>query len=605
MAKRHTSRTASVPASADPVAERLRILIVDDDKHVRTLLARILRTRGHDSDAASTAPEARLLLAKQPADVVLCDVSMPGESGFALLRYLRAEYPLLPVVMVSGIGELEIATAALELGAYGWVTKPFDANQVLIAVHNAAIRAGLERRSASYEQDLEQSVLQRTVELRETVDKLERSQERLAHLVDHDQLTGLFNRQRFEAALVDELRAGGRSGSVGAVLSIDIDNFKAINDAAGHQAGDAVLRMVAAVLSDFARRPGVPARLGGDEFGLLLPAPDGDNARSIAEDLLSVLHREVVIAGGTPFRITASIGVVLFERSESNAHEIVIDADLAMYEAKRTGRDRIVVYTPEEASSARTLARLAWANQLREALEQERFVLHLQPIRELASGRVSHGELLLRMIGRDGELVSPSAFLPAAERFGLIHSIDRWVVRHAIQLLAADDELPPIGVNLSGESVVGDPDLLPLIKADVAAASIDPADLIFEVTETAAIANMVEARRFARSLRQLGCALALDDFGTGFGSFYYLKHLPVDYVKLDGEFIQNLPQSPVDEHVVRAIVDVAVGMGIKTVAEWVSDDATIELLARLGVDYAQGFHIGRPAPVLARDYRKR
>jgi diguanylate cyclase (GGDEF)-like protein len=592
-----------VSPSAEPVAEQLRVLIVDDDDHVRRLLTRILETRGHHSATAATAPEGRLLLAKQPVDVVLCDVSMPGESGFALLRYIRAEYPLLPVVMVSGIAELEIATAALELGAYDWVTKPFDANQVLIAVHNAAIRARLERRSASYEQDLERSVLRRTVELRETVDKLERSEQQLAHLVDHDQLTGLFNRQRFEAALVDELGSAGGSGSLGAVLSIDIDNFKAVNDAAGHQAGDAVLRTVAGVLSDFSRRTDVAARLGSDEFGLLLPAPDGDSARTIAEHLLSALRREVVIAAGAPFRITASIGVALFDRSHSNAHEIVIDADLAMDEAKRTGRDRIVVYTPEQASSARTLARLAWSNQLREALEQERFVLHLQPIRELASGLVSHGELLLRMVGSDGELVPPAAFLPAAERFGFVHEIDRWVARHAIQLLAADDELLPVGVNLSGESVVGDPELLPLIQAEVAAASIDPANLIFEVTETAAIANMVEARRFARSLRQLGCALALDDFGTGFGSFYYLKHLPVDYLKLDGAFIQHLPRNPVDEHVVRAIVEVAIGMGIKTVAEWVSDDATIDLLEKLGVDYAQGFHIGRPAPALARGYR--
>src|SRR5579875_2256456 len=196
-----------------------------------------------------------------------------------------------------------------------------------------------------------------------------------------------------------------------------------------------------------------------------------------------------------------------------------------------------------------------------------------------------------------GNLIAPSAFLPAAERFGLIHAIDRWVVRQAIRLVAGErDRRPlPVSVNLSGDSVVGDPQLFEMIERELREAAVDPQLLIFEVTETAAIANMPEAIRFARRLAELGCSLALDDFGTGFGSFYYLKHLPVNYLKLDGEFIQNLPRSTVDEHVVRAIAEVAIGMGIKTGAESVGDDDTIERLEQLGVDYAQGFHIGRPA----------
>ena len=597
--------SASTSASTGTVTDELRIVVVDDDAHVRRLLCDILAARGHRCEVVASARDARVLLASEPPDVVLCEVTMPGESGFALLRYLRGEYPLLPVVMVSAIGEVEVATSAFELGAYGWVTKPFDANEVLIAVHNAAIRGDLERRSARYEQTLEQSVLRRTVELRETADRLERSEEQLQHLADHDQLTGLFNRQRFEAELLREVGRSGSSDALGAVVSVDLDNFKAINDATGHQAGDDVLRTVAGVLTDVARPAGVVARRGGDEFGLLLPAPAGDNARELAVQLLSALHREVLNAAGTSFRITASIGVALFEPGHSDPQEVLIDADLAMSEAKRSGRDRIVVYNPEQASIARTVARLAWSNQLRGALDQGRFELYLQPIRELSSGHVSHGELLLRMVGTDGELIAPGAFLPAAERFGFIHAIDRWVVRHAIAMIAADPELPPVGVNLSGDSVAGDPHLLPLIREEVKAAGIDPANLIFEVTETAAIANMTEARMFARGLRELGCALALDDFGTGFGSFYYLKHLPVDYLKLDGEFIQNLPRSRIDEHVVRAIADVATGMEIKTVAESVTDDATIALLEQLGIDYAQGFHIGRPAPVLARGRRGR
>jgi EAL domain-containing protein (putative c-di-GMP-specific phosphodiesterase class I) len=217
----------------------------------------------------------------------------------------------------------------------------------------------------------------------------------------------------------------------------------------------------------------------------------------------------------------------------------------------------------------------------------------------LAGQGVSHGELLLRMRGDGGKLIAPGAFLPAAERFGLIHAIDHWVVREAIRLLGADDGTRLVGVNLSGESVVGDPELLSTIEQELDAAAVDPSKLIFEVTETAAIANMPEATSFAKGLTDLGCSLALDDFGTGFGSFYYLKHLPVRYLKLDGEFIQNLPRSHVDEPMVRAIVGVARGLGIKTVAESVADDETIRLLQEQGVDYAQGFHVGRPAPIAA------
>jgi EAL domain-containing protein (putative c-di-GMP-specific phosphodiesterase class I) len=245
------------------------------------------------------------------------------------------------------------------------------------------------------------------------------------------------------------------------------------------------------------------------------------------------------------------------------------------------------------------MAKLTWSQRIRDALEHDRFVLHMQPILELSSGSVSHGELLLRMEGDRGKLIPPGAFLPAAERFGLIHQIDRWVVRRAIRLLAESDRatMPRIGVNLSGESVVGDAQLLSVIEDELANMSADPSRLIFEVTETAAIANMPEATSFAQGLTGLGCSLALDDFGTGFGSFYYLKHLPVRYLKMDGEFIQNLPRSHVDEHMVKAIVGVAQGLGIKTVAESVADDETIRLLQEHGVDYAQGFHVGRPAPI--------
>jgi len=290
--------------------------------------------------------------------------------------------------------------------------------------------------------------------------------------------------------------------------------------------------------------------------------------------------------------------VAAFESDDATAGEVMVNADLAMYAAKTAGRDRVVVYTASEARRARAVAKLTWAQRIQDALDRDRFVLHLQPILELATGRIKHGELLLRMKGDRGKLIAPGAFLPAAERFGLIHAIDRWVVGRAIQLVAETMErVPRVGINLSGESIVGDPHLLTMIEHELQRSSVDPSKLIFEVTETAAIANMPEATRFARGLTDLGCSLALDDFGTGFGSFYYLKHLPVSYVKLDGEFIQNLPRSEVDEHMVEAIVGVSQALGIKTVAESVADEETIGMLQKHRVDYAQGYYVGKPAPL--------
>ncbi len=426
-----------------------------------------------------------------------------------------------------------------------------------------------------------------------------RYEERLRHLADHDQLTGLFNRRRFDQELKRELARAGRYSSHGAVLSIDLDNFKPINDAAGHAAGDVVLCEVAHVLRENTRPTDVVARLGGDEFAVLLSSVEPREARAAAEHLLGEIHGRRVMYGGKSFRITASVGVGAFETDDATAGEVLVNADLAMYAAKRSGRDRVVLYTASEARRARAMAKLTWSQRITDALERDRFVLHMQPILELASGNVSHGELLLRMKDNRGKLIAPGAFLPAAERFGLIHAIDRWVVRQAIRLIAENDptQLPRVGVNLSGESVVGDARLLAMIEEELENMAVDPARLIFEVTETAAIANMPEATSFAKGLTNMGCSLALDDFGTGFGSFYYLKHLPVGFLKMDGEFIQNLPRSHVDEHMVKAIVGVAQGLGIKTVAESVADDETIRLLQEHGVDYAQGFHVGRPAPI--------
>jgi len=277
---------------------------------------------------------------------------------------------------------------------------------------------------------------------------------------------------------------------------------------------------------------------------------------------------------------------------------VLVEADLAMYDAKEAGRDRYAIAEGGVADGPLG-ARISWADLIRDALAEDRFVLHAQPIVDVGSGRIGQYELLLRMVDRDGELVAPGAFLSVAERFDLIGEIDRWVVRRAIAMLAeatAAGHDITVEVNLSGRST-GDPELLALIERELRDSGVDPSRLIFEITETTAVANIPAAQHFSARLADLGCRFALDDFGAGFGSFYYLKHLPFDYLKIDGEFVRQCAENRTDQLVIQAVVDIARGLGKRTVAEQAGDDATLALLRRMGVDQAQGYFLGRPAPL--------
>jgi len=420
----------------------------------------------------------------------------------------------------------------------------------------------------------------------------------LQRLADHDGLTGLINRRRFEEDLAREVAYAHRYGGGLGALMLDIDDFKYVNDTLGHKAGDELIASVAALLGWRLRASDILARLGGDEFAVVLPKAGAREAQKVATDLLEALRHHTVLLGGRQVSVTASIGVALLEAGDVDGSQLMVDADLAMYEAK-VGRDGVSVYSEARAKQARLEARHSWVERIRDALERDAFVLHAQPILDLATCEVSQYELLVRMRNDDGSLIPPAAFLPSAERHGLIQAIDRWVVCRAIELIASHDRLGSelrLEVNLSGQSI-GDRELTALIESEVAAAAVDPARLIFEVTETSAIANMDAARQFAHTLIELGCSFALDDFGTGFGSFYHLKYLPVGSLKIDGEFITSLTASTSDQLIVKAIVQMARGLGQKTVAEFVGDAATQALLREYGVDFAQGYAIGHPVDV--------
>jgi diguanylate cyclase (GGDEF)-like protein/PAS domain S-box-containing protein len=421
----------------------------------------------------------------------------------------------------------------------------------------------------------------------------------LRFLADHDALTGLPNRRRFHDELQRHLAFTARYGGEGAVLLFDLDNFKYLNDTQGHKAGDQYLISLARVLKERLRQTDVVARLGGDEFGVLLPAAGPVQARRVAELLAEAVREHAPLVAGQPVKLSTSIGIACFSQGSADPDELLAAADLAMYDAKETGRDRIGMASAETVDERSLKARMHWLERIKRALDDETFMVFCQPIADIPSGEISQYELLLRMQDENGQIVPATAFLATAERFDLVQQIDRMMIRKAIRLIAEHSEHGrdyKLEVNISAKSIA-DAELPLVIESELADSGIDPSLLILEITETTAIANMDEAVEFATRLSRLGCGFALDDFGRGFGSFYYLKHLPLNYLKIDGDFVRNLAHNLVDQQVVKAVVQVARALGYKTIAEYVQDEATVLALRHYGVDYMQGYHVGRPRPL--------
>ena len=448
------------------------------------------------------------------------------------------------------------------------------------------------------ESDADQVVLQV-----QDITERKRFEQELRHLADHDPLTGLVNRRRFCEELDRAADNGRRVGMPTAVLVADIDHLKDFNETYGHSAGEEVLAAVARMLSERTRETDTVGRLGGDEFGVVLASSGAPAAESLANALLRDMRQLAFPASASePVMVTLSIGVRAVEPDESlTADELIVEADIAMYEAKEHGRDRLAVGNRGSDAPARLRKRLAMADRIRHALKSEdTFLLYEQPILSLHSHAIERTEILVRMKDENDDIVPPGMFLPIADRFGLLPALDQWVITRSIDLLerrqAAGIDLG-LEVNLSGTSI-GDRDVVDFITASVRNARIDPRALTFEVTETEAIVNIDRARLLSQQLSELGCQFALDDFGSGFGSFYYLKHLPFDVVKIDGDFIKAVSTSKTDQLTIQAIVTITRGLEKQTIAEFVEDRDILDILSQFGIDYAQGYHIGKPKPAM-------
>jgi len=434
----------------------------------------------------------------------------------------------------------------------------------------------------------------------DNVTSRKKAQHDLEYLAMHDGLTGLYNRLYFESELKQFSATASRGNGPHALLYLDLDRFKIINDTLGHHHGDIVLRNISELISSRLRESDFIARIGGDEFALLFPNTNQGTALTLATNICKLLDDYQCKIEGKVFKVNCSIGIAEingdeFAKEERAAEEYMKRADIALYAAKKQGRNLAHVYSQHDSLSKDLQASLEWARTLHQAVADDNLVLHFQPIYHIASKQIAYYEALVRL-ELDGKTIFPGEFIPALEREGDMSLLDRQVISKAICYLANHSGLTKIAINLSAQGF-SDERLLPLIKEKLAEYQVNADRIIFELTESASLSNITATQKMIEKLSALGCAFSIDDFGTGFSTFSYLKQLPADSVKIDGSFIVDLATNPVDLALVKAIYEVATALGKKTVAEFVENEKTLNILADIGVTYAQGYHLSKPKPV--------
>ncbi|MGB5335951.1 MAG: EAL domain-containing protein [Woeseiaceae bacterium] len=432
--------------------------------------------------------------------------------------------------------------------------------------------------------------------LEKTVSAIGEREAYLKQMANHYSLTGLFNRRRFLEELRQEIDAVSNAEYASALFFVDLDQFKYINDACGHPAGDRLIRKVADELLRSVSTDDTVSRFGGDEFAIIVRRTSLEDAQVTADTILKNMRSMAHIEDERVFHIHCSIGVAMITGPDLHQDELINQADIACREAKLAGRNRMHVYREKADAEQQVSTGLGWMNRLRQALNNDEFELRFQPINRIDNGETSHHEVLIRLRNEDNKLVLPDTFLPSAVRFGLMSEIDFWMILHAAKAYAREskpNKRLQLAINLSANAFEND-DLPDYIATVFQQHNVPPEHIIFEITESLAVRRPRHVERQIAEIRNLGCGFALDDFGTGYSSFGYLQKLHFDYIKIDGAFIKDLPNSPVDQKMIRLIAEIGHEAGMQTVAEYVQDAETLDLLGKLGVDLAQGFFVGRP-----------
>lgn len=425
------------------------------------------------------------------------------------------------------------------------------------------------------------------------------AEETLNYQSTHDALTDLVNRREFERRINQLVTDAKGNSKTHALCYMDLDQFKVVNDTCGHIAGDEMLKQISRILQKCIRQGDTLARLGGDEFGILLENCSLDDAYRLISTIQAEVRDYVLVFREHKFRISASMGLVPITTSTHSSIELLKNVDAACYVAKDSGRNRIHVQRDTDKDLDKRHGEMLWVNRIQKALDENQLCIYAQPIERLNDSKELHYELLIRMLDEQGKTIPPGAFLPAAERYNLIMQLDQWVIQNAFKALSKHidflNQLNFISINLSGLSLTNE-HFLDFVVQKIHEYNIDGKNICFEITETAAISNLLKAESFITNLRQLGCRFALDDFGSGLSSFGYLKNLHVDFLKIDGMFVKDMLEDPIDRAMVKSINDIGHVMGIQTIAEFVENDEIKAMLREMNVDYAQGYGIHMPIP---------
>ncbi len=565
------------------MSKATKILLVEDNSGDAYLLQRLLvnvERKKFEFACVERLSAAINCLENNNFDVILLDLALPDSLGLDTLRQICASAPEIPIIVLTGLDDEDTAIEALREGAQDYLVKG-EISEVLLV---RAIRYAVERKR------LQQNLAYK-----------------LSWQAKHDALTGLINRREFKNQLVQAIESAKDRDYRHALCYLDLDQFKVINDTCGHSAGDELLLQATALLTQSVRSTDILARLGGDEFGFLLYQCPLEQAEQIADGLRKLIGDFSFTCQGQNVNISASIGLVEINERTQDLTSVLSAADAACYAAKEKGRNCIHVYRDNDRELARQRGERKWISKINQALVENRFSLYCQKIISLHPGvEEEHYEILLRLVDERGFLIPPMNFIPAAEHYDLMPAIDRWVVstflinyeRYYLQTLLPQKSFYSClyTINLSGASLNND-QFLDFLKQQLAQSPILPKTICFEITETTAIANLNKVAHFIHSLKQLGCSFALDDFGSGMSSLSYLKNLPVDYLKIDGSFVKNLTSDRIDYAMVESFNHIAHVMGIKTIAEFVENEAILDKLQVIGIDYAQGYGIARPYPL--------
>ncbi|XHS77236.1 EAL domain-containing protein [Burkholderiaceae bacterium UC74_6] len=599
---------------SSPVRRSARVLLVDDTPTNLDVLQGLLEPLGLELSTANSGERALQVVQRLTPDLILLDIMMPGIDGIEVCRRLKAAPATadIPVIFVTGAGDN--VDAGFAAGGVDYLVKPVRANDLRARVSAHLERGWLLRelaeRNASLEEarrTLERRVEERTRELsvansnlHNEVQERRVAEDRLNFLARHDFLTRLMNRPALESSLAQLLAAGGQRSHC--LIHLDLDRFKVVNDICGHVAGDELLREISELLRRELQPLDLLARMSGDEFTLVLVDADLARGRNVAERLRKAVEAFRFSWQNQVFTQTTSVGLTSVASTHGGVQELLGQADAACFAAKEEGRNRVHVYDERIIDIQSRRAQLALAPRLTEALEKDSFELFSQRILRLDAPEVGeHYELLLRMRDAEGQLIEPADFIPAAERLGMMPQVDRWVVRRVFRFYRENPEqllrLDRATVNLSGQSLC-DPAFDAFVADQLAEGGLPADKLCFEITETAAITNLQSSVRFMHKFRRAGVRFALDDFGAGVSSFAYLKTLPVDFLKIDGMFVKDIAENPVDRAMVRAINEIGQVMGRQTVAEFAETDEIVEILRQIGVNYAQGFGVARPQALI-------